>query len=178
MRGRWTTARRSNRRQSRRCEPVQAFSFLSPEVSQRGRWRVLRSSNAKLFGNALPQKFVYRRHAGFAIEFQEIMALGDRFEFPLDHGLVTHKRPVKIVRKRHITASFPIADRLRFAEFPAKRGFRAYIQPESKIRPQRHRVKPAQIIAVDSAHHTTRNEREDIAVGQNYRAGFQRRYDA
>src|ERR1700746_1952959 len=78
------------------------IQVLSPEVRERGRRSVLRTSNAQLLANALPQKFVDRRHAGLAIEFQKVVPLCHRFKFPLDHCLVTDERPIQIVRKRHI----------------------------------------------------------------------------
>src|SRR5258707_7940756 len=127
-----------------------------------------------MFGDALAKEFVDRGNAGFAIEFQEIVALGDCLEFALDHGLVAYEGPVQIVRERHVAASFPVADGLGFAKFAAEGGLRANVQPKSEMRTQSHGVKSAEVIAIDAANHAASDEREDIAVGENHGAGFER----
>ena len=78
--------------------------------------------------------------AGFAVQFDEVVALGHHFEFALDHRLIANEGPVEVVRKRHVAPGFPVADGLRFFEFARKRRFRAHVQPERQMRPQRHGV--------------------------------------
>src|SRR5437773_10513196 len=93
---------------------------LPPEVRQRGGGSVFRRANPELLADALPQLLVHCGDAGLAVELDEPVALGHDFEFALDHGLVADERPVQIVRKGHVAASFPVADGLSFLELAAE----------------------------------------------------------
>src|SRR5262249_33887709 len=141
-------------------------------MRERGGRIVLCTANAKMLGDALAKKFVYSRHVGLAIEFDEVVLLGLGFEFALNHRLIANERPVQIVGKRHVAARFPVADGLRFLKFAAESSFRADVEPKREMRTQRHGVESAEIVAIDSTHHAARDQREYVTIGENYSPGF------
>ena len=89
--------------------------------------------------------------------------------------LVADERLEEIVRKRHVAARLPVADRLRLLEFAVERDFRPHVEPERQVRPQRDFVNPVQVVPPDPAHRRARDQREDIAVGQHDQPRTQRR---
>src|SRR5579863_7007834 len=133
-------ALRLSRRQWRRCGPARTWVRLTPEMREcRGR-SVLRHTNTQLFADALAKLLIYGGNAGLAIQFQEIVFLRHDLKFALDHRLITHKRPVQIVRKGHVSSRFPVTDGLRLLEFARERCLRPDVQPERQIGTQRHGV--------------------------------------
>ena len=141
-------------------------------MGQSGRGSVLCSANSEMFSNALAEKFIDGRHAGFAVEFDETVFFCHGFEFAFDHRLIADERPVQIVRERHIASRFPIADGLGFPKFAAEGGFGANVEPEGLMGAQGHGVEAAEVIAIDSADNTARDQSENVTVGENYGAGF------
>src|SRR5206468_4474505 len=63
-------------------------------------------------------------------------------------------------------------------KFAAEGGFRTNVQPKSEMGAQSHSVKSAEVITIDAANHAASDERENVAVGENHGAGFERRNDA
>src|SRR5258705_912558 len=152
--------------------------MLPPEMGQSGRGRVFGSADAKLLADSLAQLFVDGGDAGFAVKLDEGVALGHVFEFALDHGLVADEGPVEIVRERHITAGFPIADGVGFLEFAGEGGFRADVEPEGEMRAEGHGVEAGEVIAIYAANDAAGDEGEDEAVGEDDSAGAKSGNDA
>src|SRR5580692_2559909 len=152
--------------------------MLPPQMREGGRGYVFRGADAELFTDALAQLFVDGGDAGFAVEFDEGVALGHVFEFALDHRLVADEGPVEIVGERHVAASFPIADGLGFFEFAREGGFWADVEPEGEMRAQGHGVEAGEVIAIDATNDAAGDEGEDEAVGENYGAGAESGNDA
>ncbi len=125
-------------------------------MSERGGRRVLGRANAQLLADALAKLFVDGGDAGFAVEFDERVALGHYFELAFDHRLVANERPVEVVRERHVAAGFPVADGLGFLKFASEGGFRANVEPKREMRTESHGVETVQIIAIDAANHAAR----------------------
>src|SRR5579859_1059625 len=152
--------------------------MLPPEVRESGRGSVFGGADAELFANALAQLLVDGGDTGFAIEFDEGVALGHVFEFAFDHGLIADERPVEIVGERHVAAGFPVADGLGFFELACEGGFGADIKPEGEMRAECHGVEAGEVIAIDAANHAAGNEREDETVGEDDGAGAEGGNDA
>src|SRR6266478_8559158 len=149
-----------------------------PEMGQSGRGRVFGSADAKLLANALAQLFVDGGDAGFAVKFDERVALGHVFEFALNHGLVADEGPIKIVGERHVAAGFPIADGLGFFEFAGEGSFGTDVEPEGEMRAEGHGVKAGEVIAIDAPNDAAGDEGEDEAVGEDDGAGAKGGHDA
>ena len=88
--------------------------------------------------------------------------------------LIADERLEQVVGKRHVAAGFPVADGLRFLEFAVEGDFWADVKPEREVRAQRGFVDAVQIIAADAANGGARDQREDVAVGEDDQAGAQR----
>ena len=112
-----------------------------------------------------------RGNAGFAVEFDEGVALGHDFEFTHDHGLVANEGPIEVVRERHVATGFPIADGLGLLEFASEGGLRADVEPESEIRAKSHGVETGEVVAIDAANDAAGNQSKNETVGENDCAG-------
>src|SRR5579863_3767317 len=136
-------------------------------MRQSGGGRVLGGTDPELLRNAQPQNFVDRGDAAFSVKLDEGMALGHDFEFPFNHGLIADKRPIEVVRERHVAPGLPIADRLRFLELSSKSRLGPDVEPKGEMRTQRHGIESVQVVAIDSAYDASCDQCEDKAIGQN-----------
>src|SRR5450631_4489977 len=89
---RWSGCARSSgvTRWTRRRSPRDGWvcGVLTPQVSQRSGWPVVRALNAKMGGNAFPQIRIDGDDARLAVQGQKAMALGKRFKFFFDFRLI------------------------------------------------------------------------------------------
>src|SRR6202035_2128517 len=144
---------------------------LTPQVGQRSGWPVVRMLNAKMGGNALSQVRIDGNDACLAVQRQKAMALGERFKFVFDLGLVKDEGLKQIVRKRKVSTRFPITDRMRFAKLALERHFRAHIEPEREIGTNRHFVKAAQVVTLNAAGYRAGDQSIKVTVRKNNKIG-------
>src|ERR1700722_290277 len=126
-----------------------AANRLSPELRERVRRLVMGAANAQVRSDALSQVAVHRGNAGFAVKFDEAVALRQIFEFFFGQRLIFDELLEHIVRDRHAAAGFPVADGLGLFEFAVEGDFGLHVEPESEIRTQRGLVDSVEIIAAD-----------------------------
>src|SRR5262249_23761931 len=120
-----------------------------------------------LFGDALAQQLVDSRNASLTVQFNKVVPFSHDFEFALNHSLVADEGPIEVVRKRHVSARFPIADRLGLAKFAAERGFRTDVQPKGEMRAKRHGIKPTHVVAVDTSHDAAADQSKNVTIGEH-----------
>src|SRR5271169_4221772 len=106
-----------------------------------GGGRVFRGANAQVFANALAELLVHGGDTSFTVKLDESVALGSKFEFALDHGLIADERPVQVMREGHVAPGLPVADGLGLLEFAGERGFRTNIEPKGEVRTKSHGIK-------------------------------------